>query len=62
VQQQWLDDAQKACVRTDKENSDIAYARRLKERDRRLNNKALAKGSGATVVKIQQAAKKWSMG
>jgi hypothetical protein len=61
-QQQWLDAALRACPRDPKtEKSDLAYARRLKQHDHRLDNAALARGSGAQVANIKQAAKKWSM-
>ena len=52
-QQQWLDAALLACPRTANEKSPLAYARRLKERDPRLDNAALAKGSGAMVSHIE---------
>ena len=51
-QQGWLDTAQQERPRSSKMESDIAYARLLKDQDPRLGNAALAKASGASVNEI----------
>jgi hypothetical protein len=61
-QQQRLDDAKLACPRyPEKEESDLAYARRLRAQAPLLSHAALAKGSGAMVANIKRAVAKWTM-